>query len=209
MNRADESANSSSLESAIRDKAENAIREIARLEAEQIKKLDEAYTAELEDFRKQSAARTDAKISQESARVKNRAVLEVRKLKLKRLEEFITRTVEEIAKGIRDNPRYKNFLLYAVRDAIRLIPKGAEIGIKKEDFNLEKDILQAVEEEGGRDASVREDRNIKWGGCIIVDAPGGRIFDGTIERACYRKSPVIRLEVMRALGNPLEGNRHE
>lgn len=202
MNNADKTANPSALEVAIRDKAEKAISEIARRESEEMKKLDDTCAGELEEFRRQSAARTDAGIARESTRVKNRAGLELRKLKLKHVEEFITRTVEEVVKGIRDNPGYKNFLAGAVRDAVGRIPAGAEIRIKKEDIVFENDIRRAVERAGGKHAVISEDGTIKWGGCIIVDVHGGRVFDGTIERVYYRKAPVIRFEIMKLLGNP-------
>ena len=55
---------------------------------------------------------------------------------------------------------------------------------------------------GNRDIAIVEDETIKWGGCIIIDVPGGRIFDGTIERIYFRKSPVIRREVMSILAHP-------
>jgi hypothetical protein len=42
-------------------------------------------------------------------------------------------------------------------------------------------------------------QTLTGGGCLIVDGPGGRIFDSTIERICFRKSSTIRREVMRLL----------
>ncbi len=201
MDKEDKAANSSSLESAIRDRAEDAISEIARKEAAQIKKLNDAYAAELDDFRKEMKARTDARIAQESSRVQNRASLELRKLKLKHVEEFITRTVEEVVNGIRDNTRYKSFLLDAVSDAVRRIPTGAEVRLKVGDLIFETELREAIAKAGGKDVAIIQDETIKWGGCIIVDVTGGRVFDSTIERVCYRKAPVIRREVMALLGH--------
>lgn len=189
-----------SLESAIRDDAERAISAIARNEAEELKGLDDAYAAALEDFKKRTQVRMDDRIRQESSKVENRASLDLKKLKLKRIEEFINRTVEEAVKGIRDNPHYKRFLLNAVTDAIGRIPAGAEVRLAGEDIAFKEEIRQALKAKGkSPDVAVVEDKTIKWGGCIIVDAAGGRIYDGTIERIYYRKSPAIRREVMRLL----------
>lgn len=191
-----------SLESAIRNEAESAIRAMALKEAEETKGLKEAYAADMEDFRKRMEARTDDRIRQESAKMENRAGLELKKLKLKTFEIFINRTVGEVVGGIRDNPRYKSFLLDAIRDAIARIPTGAEVKIRSGDLIFEREILEAVGKADGKDVPIIVDNTIKWGGCIIIDVPGGRVFDSTIERLYYRKSPVIRREVAKLLGNP-------
>lgn len=192
-----------SLESAIRDEAESTIRAITRKEAEEIKRLNDAYAVELEDFKNRTEARTDAKIKHESSKAENRTGLDLKKLKLKSVEAFINRTVEEVARGIRDNPHYKRFLLDAIGDAVDRIPTGAEVRLKSEDLAYEQEIRKNIEVEGKtRDITFVEDKTIKWGGCIIIDVPGGRIFDSTIERIYFRKSPEIRREVMKLLVNP-------
>jgi hypothetical protein len=189
-----------SLESAIKDEAKLAITDIMRKEAAEILRLDDAYAGELEAFRKKTEAWTDARIRQESSRVENRTGLDLRKLKLKRVETFIHCAVDGAAAGIRDNPRYKSFLLGVIVDAARLIPGGIEIKIKSEDLAWEKEIREVLKAAGvSNDISIVEDKTIKWGGCIIVDVQGGRIFDGSIERIYFRKSVAIRREIMRLL----------
>ena len=192
-----------SLESAIRDEAALAILAIAQKEAAEIKRLDDAYAAEIEEFKNRSQAETDAMIGQESSKVKNRADLDLKKHKLKSVEAFINRTVDEAVKVIRDNPHYKRFLMDAICDSVGRIPTGAEVRLKSEDLAFENEIRETLKAAGGnRDIAVMEDKTIKWGGCIIIDVPGGRIFDNTIERIYFRKSPAIRREVMRLLGDP-------
>jgi flagellar biosynthesis/type III secretory pathway protein FliH len=145
-------------------------------------------------------AQTNAKIRQESSRVENRAKVDLKKHKLKSVEAYIGRIVEEVAKGIREHPQYKRFLLDAIGDAVGRIPGGVEVRLKSEDLVFEQEIREAVKTAGGdRDIAIVEDKTIKWGGCIIVDVPGGRIFDGTIERISFRKSSAIRREVMSLL----------
>jgi hypothetical protein len=191
-----------SLENAIMNEAEQAIRALALKEAEEIKKLDDAYAAEIDHFAKRIRAQTDIKISQESSKAENRAVLDLKKLNLKSVEVFISRTIEEAVKSIRDNPNYKRFLLDAITDASGPISTGLEIRLMKEDLILEKEILDAMKSAGkNQDINVLEGSTIKWGGCIIVDVPGGRVFDSTIERVYFRKSLVIRREVMKILGD--------
>ncbi len=192
-----------SLESSIINEAALAILAIAQKEDEEIKRLDNAYAAEMEDFRNRSREEAEAGIRQESSRVENRADLDLKKHKLKSVEEYIGRLVDEAVKAIRDNPRYKRFLMDAICDAVGRIPAGAEVRMKSEDLAFEEEIRQALKTAGGnREVAFTEDKSIRWGGCIIVDAPGGRIFDNTIERIYFRKSPAIRREVMKLLGNP-------
>lgn len=191
----------SSLESAIINEAEDKIRSIARKEAEEVKKLQDEYAAEIEDFRSRTEAQTNAGIVHESSKVESRASLDLKKLKLRSVEAFISRTVEEAAKGIRENHDYKGFLLEAVRYAVSRIPTGAEIRLNGEDLVHEQEVREAAAGAGGRDITIVEDKSIKWGGCIVVDVHGGRVFDGTIERLSFRKSPAIRREVMEILGN--------
>jgi hypothetical protein len=186
-----------SLESAIMGEAEQAILALALKEAEEIKKLDDAYAAGIDAFGNTIRSQTDAKIGQESSKAENRAVLDLKKLKLKSVETFISRTIEEAVKSIRGNPDYKKFLLDAIVDAAGRIPTDVEVRLMKEDLTFEKEIRDVLRTAGkSKDITVLEDGAIKWGGCIIVDVPGGRIFDSTIERVYFRKSLIIRREVM-------------
>jgi len=191
-----------SLESAIMNEAEQAIRTLALKEAEEIRKLEDASASEINAFRNRMRSQTDMKINQESSKAVNRAVLDLKKLKLKGVETFISHTIEEAVKSIRVNPNYKKFLLDAIVDAAGRIPSEIEIRLMKEDLTFEKDIRDEVKAAGkSKDIAILEDGAIKWGGCIIVDVQGGRIFDSTIERVYFRKSLVIRREVMKILGN--------
>lgn len=195
--------NEPSLESAIREEAGRVIADIARKEAAEIKKLDDTYAAELEDFKIKTMARTETRIRQESSKVENRAGLDLKKFKLRSVEAFISRMVADVAEEIRDNPHYKKFLLAAISDAIGRIPAGAEVRLKSEDLARERDIREALEIAAGtREIAMVEDKTIMWGGCIIVDVAGGRIFDSTIERIYFKKSSAIRREAMTLLNNP-------
>jgi len=191
-----------SLENAIKGEAEQAIRDIALKEAEEIRKLNDAYAAEIDDFRKGIQTQTDARIKQESSKAENRTRLDIKKLKLRNLESFINRAVEEAMEDIRDNLNYKKFLLTAITDAVSRIDEAAEVRLKREDLVYEKEIKDSLKTTGkGMDVIITEDTGIRWGGCIVIDRSVGRIFDSTIERIYFRKSPQIHREVMKMLGN--------
>jgi len=188
------------LESSIREESERAIRAIKEMEVSEIKKLDEACAAETENFRKKSEAEIDAKIEQELSRVENRGILERKKLKLHIIEDFINHIVGMAVKGMRNDQRYKKFLSDTVCDAVGQIQTRAEIHLKKEDIVFKKEIMDSLKAAGrNRDIGIKEDSTITWGGCIVHDEQGSRIFNNTIERIYFRKSPAIRQEIVRIL----------
>lgn len=189
-----------SLESSIREESQRAIRTIKKKEASEIKTLDEACAAEIEGFRRKTEDETEARIAQELSRLENRDILERKKLKLRIIEDFINHIVKEALQEMRNDPRYKEFLLHAVCDASEKSQAGVEIRLKKEDRVFEEEILEAVKADGrNRGIAIHEDNTIKWGGCIVRDEPGGRRFNNTMERIYFRRSPMIRQEVVRIL----------
>ncbi|MGV8073547.1 MAG: hypothetical protein AB2L11_03145 [Syntrophobacteraceae bacterium] len=200
----------STLESSIREESVRAIAAIKEKEAAEIRRLEEIYTAEIENFRRQTEAETEARIRQEVSRLENRAVLDRRKYKLLRVEQFINCTVEEVVEGIRDNPHYKQFLLDAVCTAVGQTTTGVEVRLKTEDLALEKEILNAVKATGRtRGIVIKQDPNVQWGGCLVLDETGGRIFNNTLERIYFRKSLLIRRMVIKILADhPQKGNKN-
>ena len=188
------------LEESIRKESEEAVRAIREREALEIKVLDEACTAEIEEFKEKTEAEGRAKIEQELSRLENKGLLERKKLKLRGLDDFMDRMVKEAVRIMRAGPRYRAFLLDRVREAAGGIEAGIEISLKKEDLAFEKEILKAAGKVGRNpDVALREDPAIQWGGCAIRDESNGRIFNNTIERIYYRKSPTIRREIMKIL----------
>jgi vacuolar-type H+-ATPase subunit E/Vma4 len=196
------------LENSIREESALAIAAIREKEALEIRQLDEIYTAEMESFTKQIEAETETRLQQELSILENRAVLERRKLDLRGVEQFINRIVGEVVKGIRNNPLYKQFLIDAVCGAVKQITTGLEIRINPEDLSFEKEILAAIEVTGRNpNIVIKGDPGILWGGCIIWDEAGGRIFNNTIERMSFRKSLLIRQKVMAILMEQSGGER--
>lgn len=188
------------LEASIIKEAEEAIYAIREKEVLESKALDEACAAEIEEFKKKTEAETGARIEQERSRLESKGLLERKKLKLRGLDEFIDRMVEEAMGIMRADPRYRAFLLDRVRAAAGEIPGGVEISLKEEDLALEKEIRKAAGKKGRNpDVAVRADPAIRWGGCAIRDGSTGRIFNSTIERIYYRKSAAIRREITKIL----------
>lgn len=170
------------------------------MEVSEIRKLDEAFAIEIKNFSKKSEAEIDAKIEQELSRLENRGILERKKLKLRIIEDFINHLVDEAVKGMRNDQRYKKFLSDTVCDAVGQIKTRAEIYLKKEDIVFSEEIRDSLKATGrNRDIGITEDGTIMWGGSIVHDEQGDRIFNNTIERIYFRKSPAIRQEIVRIL----------
>ena len=198
------------LENSIRAEAARMIAEIREKEALEIRRLEDAYKAEMDSFEKQIKAETDARISQELSRMENRASLEQRKIVLKSVERFISRIVNDVVKGIRDNPLYRIFMIDAVSGILKKIPDGAEIRLKKEDLLLEEEIFAAIGAVGKNSSVVIvEDPGIKWGGCLVFDKAQGRVFNNTLERIYFRKSLLIRQNVMKILADASQEKSQE
>jgi vacuolar-type H+-ATPase subunit E/Vma4 len=188
------------LENSIRAEAARIITESREKEALEIRQFDEAYKDEMDNFQKQTQAKTDARLKQELSILENKAILERRKLKLQSTEKFINSIVNELMKGIRDNTLYRKFLIGAVCNIVKQIPAGVEVRLKPEDLSLEKEIMTAIGAAGrNQSVVVKGDPNILWGGCLVWDQAQKRIFNNTIERIYFRKSLLIRQKVMKIL----------
>jgi vacuolar-type H+-ATPase subunit E/Vma4 len=188
------------LESSIKAESERAIAVIKEKEAAEIKRLDEIFATEMDGFRKEAKADTEARLQQELSKISNKATLERRKLRLTSLEDFINRTVDEVVKNLRKNLHYKQFLINVVCDAAGGISGVAEVHLKSEDLVLEKEILEAIKAKCSCESVfIKGDPGIKWGGCLVLDDAGSRIFNNTIERIYLRKSLMIRRKVMKML----------
>jgi len=132
--------------------------------------------------------------------LENRAILERRKLTLTSVEQFISRMVDEVMKEIRSNPLYGQFILNSIGSIVNQVPAGVEVRLNKDDLVLEKEILATARARGrSNSVSIKEDPKIKWGGCLVLDEAGGRIFNNTMERIYFRKSLLIRQKVMSLL----------
>ncbi|MCE5213044.1 MAG: hypothetical protein LLG40_16000 [Deltaproteobacteria bacterium] len=192
--------NNTTLENSIREEAARAIAVIKEKEADEIRKLNEDYALKINDFRKKSETETQTRIDQELSRLENRAILERRKLTLTSVEQFISRMVDEVMKEIRSNPLYGQFILNSIGSIVNQVPAGVEVRLNKDDLVLEKEILATTGAQSrSNSVIIKEDPKIKWGGCLVLDEAGSRIFNNTMERIYFRKSLLIRQKVMSLL----------
>jgi len=190
-----------SLEDSIKRECDEAIAAIGENEAEELRRLDVRCHAAVDSFRRQTIEETDARIRLETVRLENKALLERRKMRLQSTENFIDRMVHEVMEGLRTNPRYRQFILEAVRNAVKDIPGRAEARLAAGDLTLEGEIRSALKSDR---LLIKQEASIRWGGCLILDDEGGRIFNSTLERIYFRKSPAIRRMVAKFLADTAE-----
>jgi vacuolar-type H+-ATPase subunit E/Vma4 len=196
------------LEQAIQDESVRMIAAIREKETAERKRLEEDYASQLEHFQKQTDAATKARLDQEISKVQNRAVLERKKLRLLGLERFIAQMVEDVVTGIRSHPRYKPYVMDNICEILKRISGEAEIRLALQDLAWKDDISAAIRDRvGERNLVFIEDPDIRWGGCLIRDRKQGRIFNHTLERIYFRKSTLIRREVMKRLAGADPGQQ--
>lgn len=196
------------LEQAIQDESARMIADIREKEKAERTRLEEDYASQLEHFQKQTEAATKARLDQEISKVQNRAALESKKLRLLSLERFIAQMVEDVATGIRCHPRYKPYVIDAVCEVLKRISGEAEIRLALQDLAWKDDISAAIRDKvGDRKFVFIEDPDTRWGGCLIHDKKQGRIFNHTLERIYFRKSTLIRREVMKRLADVDPGQK--
>ena len=196
------------LEQAIQDESTRMIATIREKETAERKRLEEDYALQLDRFQKQTDAATQARLDQEISKVQNRAALERKKLRLLGLERFIAQMVEDVVTVIRSHPRYKPYLMDAVCEVLKRISGEAEIRLALQDLAWKDDISAAIRDKIGEHNLVFiEDPDIRWGGFLIRDKKQGRIFNHTLERIYFRKSTLIRREVMKRLADADPGQQ--
>jgi len=195
------------LEKTIREESARLIAALREKEAAAIRALEEDHAAGLERFRRAAAQEAAARREQELAKLKNRAVLERKKLRLRSLERFLDEIVAETVRDLRGTSPYKAFLLASVRATAQRISGEAQIRVKPEDLAWQDEILAAAGD--CQSAAVAADPSIKWGGCLVRDAAGGRLFNGTLERIYFRKSALLRRKVVQLLADYSRGEKTE
>ncbi|MDD5475056.1 MAG: V-type ATP synthase subunit E family protein [Syntrophales bacterium] len=189
-----------SLEHSIREEARRAIEAVKERQAAEIRQLDDNFDAEVADYKKQVESEGEKRREWELSRIDNKGILEQRKLRLRAMEEIVEASVEKAMKSVVEDSRYGPFVVRLVKSALEEINSNARVGLRKEDFALGKDIEEELRASGKSDScTVVEDRLITRGGVVVEDVEGGRILNGTIERKYFRKSSVIRREVMEIL----------
>jgi len=169
---------------------------------DEIKKLERSYISDIEKLQKKINDETTSKIDQELSKIRNRALIEKKKLQLRIIEDFIATMIEEAIRELRASgkDRYKEFLLDSVDESLSQIKGGeALVYISEEDMMLEgTNIKETIMQKAGHspDISIVVDKGIAQGGAIVFDKERGLYYNSTIERIVYRKFDEIRKKVL-------------
>jgi vacuolar-type H+-ATPase subunit E/Vma4 len=172
---------------------------------DEIRNLERSYISDIEELEKKMNDETTSKIDQELSKIRNRAIIEKKKLQLCIIEDFIATMIEEAIRELRisGKDRYSKFLLDSVDESLSQIKEGeALVYISEEDMGLEGiDIKGAIMQRAGHspDINVAVDGGITQGGAIVVDKERGLYYNSTIERIVYRKFDDIRKKVLSIL----------
>jgi len=172
---------------------------------DEIRKLERSYISDIEELKKKINDETTSKIDQELSKIRNRALIEKKKLQLRIIEDFIATMIEEAIRELRSSgkDRYKEFLLDSVDESLSQIKEGeALVYISEEDMMLEgTNTKETIMQKAGHspDISIVVDKGITQGGAIVFDKERGLYYNSTIERIVYRKFDEIRKRVLNIL----------
>jgi len=172
---------------------------------DEISKLERSYISDIEELKKKINDETTSKIDQELSKIRNRALIEKKKLQLRIIEDFIATMIEEAIGELRSSgkDRYKEFLLDSVDESLSQIKGGeALVYISEEDMGLEGiNIRETIMQKAGHspDISIAADKGITQGGAIVIDKERGLYYNSTVERIVYRKYDEIRKKVLNIL----------
>lgn len=172
---------------------------------DEIRKLERSYISDIEELKKKINDETTSKIDQELSKIRNRALIEKKKLQLRIIEDFIATMIEEAIRELRSSgkDRYKEFLLDSVDESLSQIKEGeALVYISEEDMMLEgTNTKEIIMQKAGHspDISIVVDKGITQGGAIVFDKGRGLYYNSTIERIVYRKFDEIRKKVLNIL----------
>lgn len=181
---------------------------------DEIRDLESSYISDIEELKKKINDETTSKIDQELSKIRNRALIEKKKLQLRIIEDFIATMIEEAIRELRSSgkDRYKKFLLDSVDESLSQIKGGeALVYISEEDMMLEAtNIKETIMQKAGHspDISIDVDKGITQGGAIVFDKERGLYYNSTIERIVYRKFDEIRKKVLNILSEKNIINNH-
>jgi vacuolar-type H+-ATPase subunit E/Vma4 len=193
------------LISSLRENSAGKIDGIKQQAEDEIRKLERSYISDIEELKKKIDDETTGKIDQELSKIRNRALIEKKKLQLRIIGDFIATMIEEAIDELRSRgeDRYKEFLLDSVDESLSQIKGGeALVYISEEDMmlegmNIKETIMQKTRH--SPDISIVVDKGITQGGAIVFNKERGLYYNSTIERIVYRKYDEIRKEVLSIL----------
>ncbi|UCF73636.1 MAG: V-type ATP synthase subunit E [Deltaproteobacteria bacterium] len=193
------------LINSLRENSASKIDAIKQEAEDEIKKLERSHISDIEELKKKINDETSCTIDQELSKIRNRALIEKKKLQLRIIEDFIATMIKEAIGELRSSgkDRYKEFLLDAVDESLSQVKgKEALVYISEEDMGLEGiNIKDTIMQKAGHspDISIVVDKGITQGGAIVFDKERGLYYNSTIERIVYRKLNEIRKEVLSIL----------
>ena len=186
---------------------------------DEIRKLERSYNSDIEELKKKIDDETTSKIDQELSKIRNRALIEKKKLQLRIIEDFMATMIKEAIRELRrsSKERYKKFVLDSIDESLSQIKGGeALVYISEEDAMLDgTNMKDTIMQKAGHspDISIVVDKGITQGGAIVLDRERGLYYNSTIERIVYRKFDEIRKEVLTILSEkdlinnqPIKGN---
>lgn len=193
---------SAALMDAIRQQADERVAEINRKAEKELGGIEEEHAALVASFAREMEASGQRQMEQERARMLNTAAIETKKLRLTKLDEFISRMIAMAVEKLLAQRRqdYRRFLTTSAGAALSRIPDGrAVIHLSPADVEQEgTELLRSLRSTVGPEVELElaADTTIGTGGCIVEHTGRGVAYIATIEKALSRNRGRIRSRVL-------------
>ncbi|MCP4717661.1 MAG: hypothetical protein GY868_21265 [Deltaproteobacteria bacterium] len=178
---------------AIRQRAVGKIAGLKKSAAQEVRSFHERQVAALCAFKSKSDAEAAAKIKQQIGRIRNRSLIEKKKLALCLQDEFIRSMVQEVICELHGkfSERYLRYLRDGITAALHEIPNGrARVLVAERDL-AQMDKLQK-QSDWPHTISFVADDVLAEGGAVVIDPVKGLRYNVSIERHLRRSYDQIR-----------------
>jgi flagellar biosynthesis/type III secretory pathway protein FliH len=199
----EESGNPDNLINSIKDESEKIIIQIQVETKNKLKEIENKHNELIKKFQEKNNKITDELIKDEILKMKNRAEIGKRKLKLNIINEFITLLINKsVAEFINNkNDLYEKFMEHNIEKNLSYIKGKKIIHLSPDDIELVKNKLEGFKKNVNYTGEIiiSEDKKNSTGGITIEDIENKLSYNSTIERITYRKMDAIKRSALSLL----------
>lgn len=175
----------------------------------EIKRIEGEVLEEIKKFRDEEQSRFDEKTAYGESKAANLLSIELKKMKLDVIDDFISSILSEVSETVITDSRYGDFLVECVLSSLpEITGKSATVRISPRDSLFTEMIMKSVNDVAcNLKIRIIQDETIAAGGAIVIDDEPEIVFNNTVERILHRKGEEIRRIIARSVKELTDGER--